>query len=178
MKFVIQVCNPTVRQAERESVGDVAAAIQAIYPSDTEDAILVWNRIPIRINYKYDLSVLFDDLIAVLLNVRGSDIGQYRVYWGSDTFRAQWILTWESDRVSIRATWDSTNGSYEDLLNSRNEVTIGRAEFLAEWKALLGKIISSIQKAGIEIADQAGLRSLREIEAAIPSYGVLYSTRT
>src|SRR5437016_710667 len=115
MNFEIQACNPKTRKPTEIRVEDLAAAIQAVFRLDSEDAILFWNWVPVRISYKYDLSVMIDDLLTLLNDLLSVPGGRRSVYWGSNTFQAEWHLVWADGRVAITAQWESVAGNYEEL---------------------------------------------------------------
>ena len=63
--FCIQVSNPNFLPSAEE-VEYLYQAINTIFPERTETAYLLWNSIPVRIDYKYDLYVLIDDIPPLL----------------------------------------------------------------------------------------------------------------
>jgi hypothetical protein len=172
--FCIQVSNPNF-QPSAEEVEYLYQAINTIFPERTETAYLLWNSIPVRIDYKYDLYVLIDDIPPLLDALLSFNRGSHRVGWGSNSFNAEWNLEWADGCVKIASQWNSVAGAYETLLNNRSKLEMEKDVFLWEWKALLRKIIEAIDKSGIEIANQAELDSLRRIEAAIAKQGYLYA---
>jgi hypothetical protein len=159
--FSIQPSAPIVQPAH--DAADLAAAIAAIYPMDTEDAILNWNRVPVRIGYRYDLSVLIDDLLPLLAAVSEQPAGEYRVEWGSDTFAARWDLGWSGDELGITSEWHSISGDYQELLNDRRTVALRRAEFLGEWCGLLAKVLSAVERSGVLLERTSQLEQLRKL---------------
>jgi hypothetical protein len=92
MSFGIQVGNPKILSAEGIICSDLRGAIEEIFPLHTERALLVWNHIYIPICYKYDLSILIDDIIPLLTFLLEHEEGEYRVNWGSNTFHSDWII--------------------------------------------------------------------------------------
>ena len=174
MCFEIQICNPSIGRRTSDQKETLSSAILAVFPEVTEDAVMVWNWVPIRINYNCDLSVMIEDLLLMLSDVLQSDHGSSATFFGSNTFRAAWSLSWADGTLRIETKWESVAGSYEDLLNSRSTLEVQRGQFLSEWKALLGKVIEAIDTSGIRIADQEHVLLLRRIEAAIPRCGKLY----
>ena len=175
MNFKIQACNPRTQTPTDRRVEDLAAAIQAIFAADTEDAFLLWNGVPVRLSYKYDLSVLIDDLLPLLAELLDTPAGARQVYWASNTFQAEWAVAWTVDQVRITTTWDSVAGGYEEVLNQRNVLEVERTVFLREWRALLRKIVDRVYRANLEIADHSSIELLRKIEAALPTAGSLYA---
>ena len=58
MPFEIQVCNPAIRDRSHEERESLSSAMIAVFPEHTEDAYLVWNWVPVRMNYSSDLHSL------------------------------------------------------------------------------------------------------------------------
>ena len=177
MYFEIQTSNPSLRHRSNEERETLSSAMLAAFPETTEDAIMVWNWIPIKINYNCDLSVMMEDLLLMLSDLLDSNCGSNVIFFGANTFRAEWSLNWADGNLRIDATWESVAGSYEDLLNSRNKLEIRQDHFLHEWKALLRKVIEAIETSGVKITEEKDLTLLRRVEAAIPKFGRLYNSQ-
>jgi hypothetical protein len=174
LHFEIQASEPSVRQCQNEVSQDLASAIVAAFPPTTEDAILLWNWVPVKMNYNADLSVMIEDLLLMLDDLLKSECGSRLVYFGSNTFRAEWSLHWEGNLLRIKTVWESVAGMYESLLNSRSILEGERQDFVCEWKAILKKLIDSIENSGIAIVDKTDIALLRETQSRIPNFGRLY----
>lgn len=177
MYFEIQVCDPSFTYMPNTEREDLSSAIRAIFPANTEDAILIWNWIPIRVNYNADLSVMMEDLLILLNDLLNHVHGERLARFGANTFRTDWSVSWADGKVRIDATWHSVAGSYLDLLNSRRLLEIDQQEFLSEWKALLRKVIFAVEKNGVVLVNNEDLVSIRRVEAAIRDLGRLYRTK-
>jgi hypothetical protein len=161
LRFSIQSSAPVAQPAERAA--DLAQAIYEIYPMDTEDAILNWNLVAVRVGYRYDVSVMIDDALPLLTAIAGSDIGERSVTWGSDTFNATWDVTWVDDALRATGEWRSISGDYEHLLNDRPTVSIKRAAFLAEWSGLLETVLRGVEASGVSLERPEQLTQLRDL---------------
>jgi hypothetical protein len=175
MFFGIQICNPTIRDRSYEERETLSSAILAIFPEATEDAYMVWNWVPVRINYNCDLSVILEDVLLMLTALLQSNDGSHVASFGANTFRAQWSLHWVAGDLTVNAQWQSIAGSYEDILNNRCTLERPRDEFLSEWKSLLKKVIRAIDHSGIKIEEEEQFAMLRRVEAAIPKCGRIYA---
>lgn len=132
---------------------DLADAVGGMYAAEAEDAVLVWNQVPIRLTYRYDIPVLLDDLVPLLEEVRRPEFTAAEVFWGSDTFSAEWKLAREGDHVRIRARWYSTRGNHESSLTERGDVTVGVKEFVSAWCEVLWRIVRDVEAGSVELAD-------------------------
>ncbi|MEJ8645120.1 hypothetical protein WKI68_35750 [Streptomyces sp. MS1.HAVA.3] len=90
-----------------------------MYSSAADDALLVWNLVPVRLSYGHDLAALLDGLVPLHEEIRRPGFSEAEVFWGSDTFSAEWGIVREGDSPRIRARWHSTLGNYESQLAER-----------------------------------------------------------
>jgi hypothetical protein len=134
----------------------------------------LWNLIPVRINYKYDLPILIDDIPPLIDTLMSSELGSYQVSWGSNSFRAKWYLEWVENQLTISSDWDSVAGNYEALLNQNNQIVVDKLGFLNEWKVLLIKIIESVKISGIQIKNQEEFTEICNLSSVLPKFGKLY----
>ena len=174
MQFAIQVGNPTILAAQAKELEDLSEAIEELFPMDTENVILYWNWIPVRIGYRYDFSYLIDKLLPLLSAILQSDQGQYQVSWTSTTFYAHWYLTWDEHQMTIEAEWLRVVGKYESFLNNHDTVRTSKDAFLREWKGLLSKLIEAINLTAIQIEAEEELQTLYQIYEKIDGFGKLY----
>ncbi|MEV5141415.1 hypothetical protein AB0K71_21125 [Streptomyces syringium] len=151
MSFSIQAGCPAVRKCE--SAADMADAVGEMYSSEAEDAILVWNLVPVRLPYGYDLAALLDDLVPLLEEIQRPEFSNAEVFWGSGTFSAEWKMVREADSLRIQARWHSTLGNYESLLTERGDVVVCTQTFVGEWAKVLKRIVSDIEAEAVELED-------------------------
>ncbi|WP_141578035.1 hypothetical protein [Actinomadura sp. WMMA1423] len=151
MSFWLQTGNPET--LEVGSGEDMADATGQMYPMGTEDAILFWNRVPVRLEYRYDIPVLLDDLVSLLEEVQSPEFSQTEVYWGSDTFSAEWNIVRDGDSLRIDSRWNGVHGSYESLLNDRSQLTVRIDSFVAEWLKVLRRITSDLAIRHVRLED-------------------------
>ncbi|MES9601921.1 MULTISPECIES: hypothetical protein [Actinomadura] len=151
MNFWLQTGNPETLKVG--SAEDMADATGQMYPMDTEDAILFWNRVPVRLEYRYDIAVLLDDLVPLLEEVQNPEFSQTQIHWGSDTFSTEWNIARDGDSLRIDSRWDSIHGSYEFLLNERSQLTVRIESFVAEWLKVLRRITSDLAIRHVRLED-------------------------
>ncbi|MFF3258923.1 hypothetical protein ACFYWO_07060 [Streptomyces sp. NPDC002932] len=151
MSFSIQAGCPAVRKCE--SAADMADAIGEMYSSEAEDAILVWNLVPVRLPYGYDLAALLDDLVPLLEEIQRPQFTETEVFWGSDTFSAEWRIVRADDSLRIQARWHSTLGNYESLLAERGDSVVSTQVFVSEWAKVLQRIVTDIEAKSVQLDD-------------------------
>lgn len=151
MSFSIQTGCPAVRKCE--SAADMADAVGEIYSSEAEDAILIWNLVPVRLPYAYGLAALIDDLVPLLEEIQRPEFSETEVFWGSDTFSAEWGMVRDGDSLRIQARWHSTLGNYESLLSERGDSVVRTQVFVCEWVKVLQRIVTDIEAESVELDD-------------------------
>lgn len=172
--FVIQAGNPRTLQqfdADDESVAD---ALQTVFPLQAEDALLNWNGIFVPLSYKYDVSLMIEDAVALVREVLHHSSGQMTVHWPSNTFAATWRVSWTREVVKIDADWMQVVGGTEALLRAKPAVAVAKADFVAEWKKLFETTIVALDRSGYSVTTLRGLDLLRDVAEELPSYGALY----
>lgn len=170
----LQASNPrstTTRDAADESLSD---ALQTVFPLETERAILVWNGIYVPLGYKYDWSLMVDDVIDMCDSVLMRASGTREIHWPSGTFAAVWRLTWDPVDVQVESEWSRVVGNTESLLNNSSVVSMERGAFLAEWRRPLEVAAEALVRAGYSRAQLARLGDLESILTRLPRYGRLY----
>lgn len=156
------------------SEDDLREAIEDVFESETEDAILNWNGVSVAISYKYDLSVMIDDLMNALITMRSASVGELVVEWSSNTFQATWQIAWNEQECVCAATWNSVSGGVERLLSETGAVHISRDDFLAEWKAPLERVVSVLRRAGYSPRGLPRLGALEQLLTQLAKPGRLY----
>jgi hypothetical protein len=151
----------------------IFGAIQQVFPMNTEDAVMSWNRILIKISYKYDLSQVIYDVLDLLEWVIAGHDGRRLVQWGSSTFFGVWNLSRRGDELEITAEWQVVVGDLEKELNARPTVVMSASAFLREWKRPLEIVMSALVGAGYT-EKLGGFGRLRDLVARIDAPGVLY----
>ncbi|MFE5809461.1 hypothetical protein OG444_08175 [Streptomyces sp. NBC_01232] len=144
----------------------MADAVGEMYSSAADDAFLVWNLVPVRLSYGHDLAVLLDDLVPLLEKIRRPGFSDDEVFWGSDTFSAEWGIVRKGDSLRIRARWHSILGSYESLLAERGDVVVPVGEFIGEWVKVLRRIVTDINAEHVELEDDDLFRRAEALLAA------------
>lgn len=171
--FSIQASNP--RTLIRYDANDttLSEAIQTVFPLETEHAIMSWNWIYVPLSYKYDLSMMIDDIIALANDVLSSPQGSRTIHWPSNTFASLWTIDWTHPNITVEAEWTSVVGDTESMLSARSKVTMGAVDFVEEWKQPLELIMGSLTSAGYG-ASLLGMDRLLAVVGRIGRPGILY----
>jgi len=150
-------------------------AIETMFPLLTEFAIMVWNDVFIPITYKYDISIIINDVLALVTSIADQEAGTTVIEWPSNTFRARWALTWAANEVTIKSSWESVIGGTESLLNAASDLIIEKDAFLAEWGSLLRVLSDVIHRFTEGVKVEFDLSALDATIHRIPSRGHLYA---
>jgi hypothetical protein len=174
MSFYIQASNPAFLNAAESYDDSLKEVIEAIFPYEAENAYLVWNGFPIKMQYKYDVSMIMEAVLALLeILLSSSNIPGIPIDIDCFSFSTSWYVRCLEDSISITSKWQRIEAGYEDVLNSDNQLEIKKDDFMKEWKMLLRKVIEAIEQSNIK-ADKKSLRRLYDIEKAIPKFGIRY----
>jgi len=173
MNFKIQAGIPRFEEYYDDDIDNIGDAIEASYSLNTEYMVMVFNYIPVLLSYKYDISIIIDDILKILSSIRTKEIGYLRVNWPSNTFCAIWDLEWNDSTISINTEWTTVIGETEKLLNDHCKLTVDKLEFAYEWKKVLHNIINALEGCGYN-DDIKGVTVLKKEFNMIEKFGVLY----
>lgn len=174
MPFQIQASSPRSTGAHDPEDSTLSEAVQVVFPMEAEAAVLEWNHVPVLLSYRYDVSICLDDVIEMLTAVMSCDRGTYETEWPSNSFHARWQLEWEAGHLRITADWTSVHGDLTELLNRTGPVRVATADFVAEWREPIGRVLDGLRACGYTADRIRGLRELQRLHAALPRSGVLY----
>jgi hypothetical protein len=174
IEFLIQASNPRPLRAHDPDDESLSDAIQTVFPLDSEWAFLVWNGVYVPLSYKYDLSLMVDDIVWMLEEMLLRTTGNRVINWPSNTFSATWEMTWNEGVVKVSARWDCVLGGVEALLRGRPTISVRKSEFIAEWKTPLMIVEQTLRLAGYATDQVPSLMRLSAIIAKLPEKGVLY----
>ncbi|WP_411344071.1 hypothetical protein ACE3MZ_21215 [Paenibacillus sp. WLX1005] len=174
MSLIIQASCPRFIKATELTATTLSEAVEHSFPLVNESALLIWNYVPIILNYKYDISVMLDDILDMLASLRGIEYGKKEIHWPSNDFSSIWILSWGMDTVTIDAKWSAVLGNTEQLLTSSGEVEMEKQMFLAEWKSILRNIILALDYSGYSQNTTINTKKLLFEYEAIKYEGELY----
>ena len=174
MIFCIQASNPEFKEMKNPDDNSLAEAIESVFSMNTEYAIMMWEHICIPLSYKYDVSYMIDDVLKLLEMMQNEISGKTIVHWLPDTFRCDWQVEWAGGTVHIFSKWECTVGHLENLLNCHNYISLSVAEFISEWKKVLGIVINGLECAGYDQEELDGMFELVNRYEIIEKAGVLY----
>lgn len=174
MTFHIQVSNPVTCPIEEDNIESLGEVIEDLFPMDTEDAYICWNGISVALSYKYDISVIISDILYMLEEVTSLNSGNISVNWPSNTFRADWDISWVDDELMCKSNWESVSGSIEAILNEHSTVTTSTTSFINEWGSLLNHLSKHLMQAGAKISHLRDAKILARLQTKILNQGQLY----
>jgi len=130
-RFAVQASNPrclAVFDADDQSLSD---AIQTVFPLEAEYALIVWNWVYIPLSYKYDVSMMAEDLIDLIESMFSNENGRRTIQWPSNTFMATWSIEWNSETTTVNAEWICVLGETEPILATKPTVVLQTADFIS-----------------------------------------------
>jgi hypothetical protein len=146
----IQLGNPEILLINEHESTSLIDVLESIFPLETDNLVLVWNNIPIQLNYKYDIAIMIWDFVDIVKFIQSDSDSELVIYWPSNTFASLWRLTKENRVMNIETKWDVVNGNIEKILNSVSENRIEINKLDKEIKKLLFFLYKSLKKSGID----------------------------
>lgn len=172
--FIIQASAPRALQICNEHDDSLCAALETVFPLYTEDIIMNWNHVYVPISYKYDLSVMMDDVLQIIEALQNTPQGKLVNHWASNTFAATWKMDWNDGILKVHSEWISVVGETEALLASRPDIQMPSEDFVAEWMRPLHIAEHALSDAGYTVSQLPGLARLRTVRQLRVREGVLY----
>ncbi|MGC4070805.1 MAG: hypothetical protein QM784_40250 [Polyangiaceae bacterium] len=126
------------------------------------------------LSYKYDLSMMIDDVLGLVEELIARERGSREIHWPSNTFACSWWVEWAEGEVSINSEWRSVVGNVEGVLALKPKIVMKSADFIAEWKKPLERILFALTSAGYGDGFP-NMERLRVAIESIPHPGVLYA---
>lgn len=174
VSFQIQASNPRALQAFDPDDHSVLDAMQTVFPMNTEDAYMVWNGIHIPLSYKYTVSFMMSDVLAIIRRLTSDATGILSNRWPTNDLEATWYIQWTGEDLAIRSEWEAVVGNTAHLLAARPTIAMNKQEFISEWKQVLGISLRALQHAGYTDKHLIDILELEVIYRSISEPGVLY----
>lgn len=175
--FFVQASSPIVEQCRSPTETTLEHAIETAFVSDTEDAFLNWQGVSIPLSYKYDISIMIEDLMFLIGEIKSADVGNLKITWPSNTFQAVWQVSWADGRILCQSEWHSVSGNIEGVLRATESIEMDIQDFLSEWKAPLQRVIEGLHEAGYNGMTLAGLKELEQLHSDLEGCGRLYASQ-
>lgn len=131
---------------EDETLGEM---IETIFPLDTDDLVLDWSGIQFELNYKYDISMMLEDILPLLQELRSTPNGNMMINWASSGFPYRWKVEWEQPDLEIHVlSYDST----DKMFKTQDLVRDSISHFIDEWITILEVVHSASCRAGYDVS--------------------------
>lgn len=173
-RFALQASSPKCLCACDPDDVSLSDAMQTVFPVETEYAIMIWNWTCIHMTYKYDISLMIDDVIDMADKMLSRPTGVHVIDWPSNGFAAKWGMEWGGGEVVIDAEWRSVAGNVESVLNARPRVVVLVSDFISEWKRPLEVIFGCLKMSGYSVDNLPQMRHLDQLMGRFSNVGILY----
>jgi hypothetical protein len=139
----------------------LADAIELGFPMEADNAVVVWNDLSIPLNYKYDLSVILDDVLDILNHCLEDK--KIKTWFASNTFTAQWTVDTHDEIVEVQSDWRAVISKNTNQLNQVPSISVPKMYFLKQWSGLLETALAGVQRTILVIEDTQSLRDAESI---------------
>lgn len=172
--FYVQAGNPEFRTAtiRSDSLGD---AVEEVFIFPTESMVLFWNGCCFPLGYKYDMSLMVDDLLSLLQSVSGAGAGQASVEWPTNGYACAWDVGWAGSRLRVRCVPRTDFGVMKAFVDANPVVELTKTNFLSEFTRPLEIVRNAVSGRGGGAGVVAGLRRIEELLQQPMGLGYLYS---
>jgi len=123
-----------------ESVGEL---IENIFPQSNDCFYIKWNNIDVSLSYKYDLSIIFDDIVYIVkfLESQGDFL---QMTFPSNTFDVIWNIKKDDNIIIITSQWNTVLSHNEEILNENPILRVDLNLFQKELSKLLNFVYEII----------------------------------
>jgi hypothetical protein len=175
--FYIQAPMPALRRPAEKTYASLGQAIRASVRRFTEEMFWVWAGVPISVGYAEPFGTLYRSTLGMLEACISKDRAAGTYSFHEAAIDTEWHVAWGDGVVHIDSTWFRAPGGLEIVLRERASIELPLADFIAEWKMPLRRVLDVLEGAGVTVAgaDEETLARLRATEAAIPRAGWLYN---
>ncbi len=180
--MTIQLGHPKIKsQIDRQSIASIKEIFPLLFVQAEESIYVFWNNIPIRLRYREDLFLGFNELLAMVWMVQKEAVGATKVSFVNQILFIHWEISWDENEVHIKAKYidrEDLYQQYASALNQKREISLSRDAFLREWNTLLHQIVVSIETIKIEIEEGTERRKwelLQQTTKNIGAFGILYT---
>lgn len=170
--FYIQTSNPQVLICT-EVVPSIRNVPSLIFPRRTENAFVFYNSHPLRLDYKYDLGLMIDEIIQMMQALFEDDFSSYECHFNSDGFMYGFDIINKGPKLEVSIVDRFVIGGGLPY-NMKHTIHISKEQFLAEWTMLIFKLFNCILKSGISIEDSKFDDFFADLQHKVKSKGVLY----
>lgn len=154
MSFGIKLGHAECLRRLDVSDSTLTEAIQTVFPLEGH-AVLEWDGLGFQINYKYDLSMMMEDLLCLLQAVLSTSTGEQEVNWPSSGFPYIWRIRWNTSTLEVVASSRDEMGATH--LPNPPTLRTTRREFLVVWQPLLRRVLTCLMTAGYREEHIAGM---------------------
>lgn len=181
--IAIQLGHPQIVHTSQREFQKLQDAFLHLFSPQEESIYLFWHRIPIRFRYREDMHANFNQILSILRLLQKEPTGVSKVNLMTQGLFINWEIAWNAGELRIVSRFTDTEDTYQkyaEALNQHPILRVSKLAFLREWKALLHQLIMGFQTAQIKLSDASEQRkweSMRQIEARIMQYGVLYTKK-
>ena len=168
---------------EERNFADLREAFQFILKRNKEYAVLLWNGVPLRLSYVWDIPFMIEQIIIFLdklVDTENQDIEpNHHCVFQTKNIKCDWYMEWNAEFLQINSQWEKIPGNYQSALNAIAQIKMMKTDFISEWKILLEQLIRAFQDSGAKLYDPdqvARFDMLIRINQVIERRGRYYRT--
>lgn len=159
--FVILPGQPEGLSSAVGAASGLSEAIELCFPMSSEDARMFWGGINVPINYKYDISVMYEDIVELLQSCLNDESAT--VYFCSNTFAGTMSIHPVFESFRVTGKWEALSGGKETELNKIPELTVNKSFFMLSWCGPLREVLRVVGRSNLRIRLKRELDELQKL---------------
>lgn len=157
---------------------DLEKALIHIFRNNREYCIILWNGIPIRLDYKEDIPHMAAKLILFLKQINGGE-KENILNITTKNIDCEWkaVLSENKTEIDLTGNFRTIPGNYQKTLNTLSTIQIRKEAFLREWKLVLEQLYKALKESGCKFKSNKAnntVHILGELNDLILSRGIFY----
>lgn len=138
---------------DSRSFRSLEKALRHAFQHNRESAIILWNDIPVQMDYTDDIPAIISPLIGLVHALQNNEVlRNHEVSFASTNLSTTWFVDADHKHIALCAEWHRVRGNYQNALNGFSTTTIEKDSFLNEWKLLFGQCKQAIMDSGSEFS--------------------------
>ena len=177
----IQSGHPKIKSTTTAEFASVQDVFFEVFREKEEVLYLFWHEIPIAMRYQQDISLSFNDMLAMVWMLEKDEEGKTSITLYTELFKVTLKLHWEQEVIDIVPhfeAYDDLYESYVDVLNKHEYVTMRKESFINEWNGVLRQLLIAltVSKATVkEGTEKRKLSLFQKLVNNMENYGQVYT---
>jgi hypothetical protein len=168
-------------EKDQKLFNNITEAYEYIFRNNKEYLVLLWNAIPVLLDYKVDIPCMIEGIINMLHMLVFEQENETTINFETPQIKSTWSLQRKGERLRVIGNWQKAPGDYEEALNQHRIVDMNAEEFCYEWRLIVVQLVDAFTDSGVLIDNPDHnklLAKLMSLPAMIKNNGRFYRDET